>query len=413
MARVLFLTQVLPYPLDSGAKIRQYHMLRHLAQQHDVTLVSFVRPDNRPEHVAHLRGYARAVHVVPIRRSLWRNGLALARSVLSGAPAVIARDDDAEMRRLLADLAHASPFNVVHADQISMAQYGLAAAQAKPVPRTLIDMHNAMYLVLERLAAQERNPLRRAFVRREARAMARYEASVCHAYDAILTVTPEDRDYLLALYPQDQRDDIARKMTPIPICVDPVETTPVTHLPGPPTILHLGTMFWPPNAQGVLWFARDVLPLVWEQVPEARFVIVGKDPPPEVVALAADPRIQVTGYAPDPMPYLEAADAFIVPLHAAGGMRVKILDAWLWGLPIVATPIGAEGIACRDGEDILIAADAPRFAAAVVRLLLDAGLNERLRRQGRAWVESRYAWQVVYRQVSRVYADMLDDGATL
>ncbi len=81
---------------------------------------------------------------------------------------------------------------------------------------------------------------------------------------------------------------------------------------------------------------------------------MGKNPPPEVQALAADPAIVVTGYVPDPTPYLAAADPFVVPLHAGGGMRVKILDAWLWGLPIVSTSIGAEGIELADGEHILI-----------------------------------------------------------
>lgn len=139
-------------------------------------------------------------------------------------------------------------------------------------------------------------------------------------------------------------------------------------------------------------------------VPNARFVIVGKNPPAEVQALAADPSIIVPGYVSDPTPYLAAADAFIVPLHAGGGMRVKILDAWLWGLPIVSTPIGAEGIELRAGENILIADDAPAFVAAVIRCLTDPALNAHLRAAGRAWVEDRYAWQRVYHKVDEVYA---------
>lgn len=166
-------------------------------------------------------------------------------------------------------------------------------------------------------------------------------------------------------------------------------------------------MFWPPNVAGVLWFAREVLPLVWQQMPDARFVVVGKNPPAEVQALAADPRIEVAGYVADPTPYLQAAGAFVVPLHSGGGMRVKILDAWLWGLPIVSTPVGAEGIELVDGENILLAGDAPAFAAATVRLLSDAALNQRLRAEGRAWVEAAYGWQQVYRRVDAAYAAAL------
>jgi len=206
---------------------------------------------------------------------------------------------------------------------------------------------------------------------------------MCRAYDALLTVTQEDRTHLLALFPSEQRASLASKFTVVPICIDPERTSPVAHRPrsadDPPTILHLGTMFWPPNVAGVLWFAREVFPLIRRQMPEARFVIVGKSPPREVQALASDPHIEVAGYVPEPEPYLATADVFVVPLHAGGGMRVKILDAWLWGLPIVSTPIGAEGIEMRDGENILLAEDAAAFAQATLRLLTDEGLNQRLR----------------------------------
>ncbi len=406
MACLLYLTQVLPYPLDSGAKIRQYHMLRYLSQRHQVTLVSLVRPDNTPEQVAHLASFCAAVHTVPMRRSRWRDGRAALKGLLTGLPVVIARDEIGEMRALLRRLASAQRFDAVHADQISMAQYGLQAMRQGRFPG-VVDMHNAMYLVLRRLADGERNSLKRLLLWREARAMARYEARVCRAYDAVLTVTREDRDLLLGLYPDAERPELAARFVPVPICVDPDQVAPVAHRPGPPTILHLGTMFWPPNSEGVLWFAREVLPRVWERAPEARFVVVGKDPPAEVRALSADPRIRVTGYVDDPAPYLEAADAFVVPLHAAGGMRVKILDAWLWGLPIVATPIGAEGIETRDGENILIAGDAASFADAALRLLDDPALNQRLRLHGRAWVEAKYAWQNAYHVVGDLYDRLL------
>ena len=416
--RILFLTQVLPYPLDAGPKVRAYHMLRHLSARHEVTLVSFVRDDDTPAAIEHLRGICAAVHTVPIRRSLWRNLRAGIEGVATGLPVVIARDEMGEMAETLRRLTRATPFDVVHADQLSMAGYGrmavrFSAAQGGPShgplglrpPSAVLDEHNAVYVLARRIAQGETGLLRRAFAAREANAFARYEAAMCRAYDAILTVTVEDRDRLLALCPPEDRAAQAGKFTTVPICVDPEGTPAVRHQPAAaPTILHLGTMFWPPNVAGVLWFARQVLPLIHRELPAARFVVVGKNPPAEVRGLAADPRVEVTGYVADPAPYLAAADAFVVPLHAAAGMRVKIVDGWVWGLPIVATPIGAEGIAVRDGENILIAEDAAAFAAAVLRLLTDPPLNARLRSAGRAWVEEKYAWQVAYRQVDDVYS---------
>jgi glycosyltransferase involved in cell wall biosynthesis len=410
MARILFLTQVLPYPLNSGAKIRQYHMLRHLARQHEVTLVSFTRADDPPEAIEHLRGICHAVHPVPMRRSAWRNVRAAVKGMLTGLPIVIARDEVSQMEATLRRLTTENSFDVIHADQLSMAWWGRLAARmaGMPRPRTLLDEHNAIYLLTRRMADTEGNPLRRAIMAREARAFARYERDMCREFDAMLTVTEEDREHLLALFPPGDRERLAGKFAVVPICVDPEQVSTVTHRDGgAPTVLHLGTMFWPPNVHGVLWFAQEVLPLIHQQAPEARFVVVGKNPPAEVLALAADPRIEVTGYVPDPMPYLEAADVFVVPLHAGGGMRVKIVDAWLWGMPIVSTPIGAEGIQLQDGENILLAKDAATFAEATIRLLTDPALNQRLRMNGRAWVEDHYAWQAVYKQVDQVYARLL------
>ncbi len=460
MARILFLTQVLPYPLDAGPKVRAYYMLRHLAGKHEVSLVSFVRPDDKLQYVEHLRQFAYAVHTVPIRRSLVLNLRAAITGLLSSLPIVIARDDSREMTALLGHLISETSFDLIHADQLNMAHYGLLAAQLStsrvhrdpppstgceascgdsgvgyPSPATLLDEHNAVYGLAERMAA-EASGLRRAIARREARALRRYETQMVRSYDALLTVTEEDRQLLLALFDEPEHSRQTAKLAVVPICVDPESVQVVSRqqdalaltfphsaladqnsqltagnrpagMDSYPIILHLGTMFWPPNVTGVLWFAREVLPLIWAKVPDARFVIVGKNPPAEVQALIADPRIQVAGYVADPLPFVQAADAFVVPLFSGGGMRVKILDAWLWGLPIISTQIGAEGIERRNGENILLADDAASFAEATLSVLTDPALNHRLRTQGRAWVEATYDWREAYARVDAVYEKLL------
>ncbi len=412
---MLFLTQVLPYPLDAGPKVRAYYMLRHLAARHDVILASFVRTGDTAAAVDHLRGVCAEIHTVPMQRSWVHNVRAGVKGLATGLPIVIARDEIGAMASTLRKLVWRLSIDVVHADQTSMAGYGqLAASSASRRPVTLLDQHNAIHQLSARMASGTRQPLVRQVMRREARAFARYEAAMCRAYDAVLTVTAADRDHLLALYPSPEREQLASRFTVVPICIDPAQTSPIappplTPHPSPltPLILHLGTMFWPPNVAGVLWFARDVLPIIHISRPDARFVVVGKDPPPAVQALAADPRVTVTGYVADPAPYLAGADAFVVPLAAGSGMRVKILDAWLWGLPIVSTTLGAEGIDVHPGDDILLADDPAAFAHAVLRLLADPNLNHHLRLQGRAWVEAHYSYNVVYPRVDEVYDSLL------
>lgn len=149
---------------------------------------------------------------------------------------------------------------------------------------------------------------------------------------------------------------------------------------------------------------RQVWPRVHRRMPDAVLTIIGKSPPASLSSVVHGlPSVEVTGYVDDPTPYLSATGAFIVPLFAAGGMRVKILDAWCWGLPIVSTSIGAEGIDYRAGENIFIADEPAEFAAAVVRLLNRPELANGVRRRGRQWVEERYDWHQVYQRWDEVY----------
>jgi glycosyltransferase involved in cell wall biosynthesis len=193
----------------------------------------------------------------------------------------------------------------------------------------------------------------------------------------------------------------------IPICVNTQEVHPVQPEPATKNVFHLGTMFYLPNITGMLWFAREVWPRVLAQVPQATLTIAGKNPPPVIQQLSMSSpdgtHIQVTGYLPDPLPHLQRANVFIVPLLAGGGMRVKIIDAWRWGLPVVSTSTGAEGIQYCSGENILIADSAEDFADAVARVLLDPEFAQSLRESGRRWVEQRYDWQQVYPAWDTIY----------
>lgn len=405
---LLFLTQVLPYPLVGGAKIRAYYMLRTLAQQYAVTLVSFVRDDDRPGDIDHLRQFCHAVHTVPMPRSRWRDGLALLHSLASGRPLVVVRDRVPAMNRLLDQLAQQTSFAAVHADQTAMAEYALRVGRGSPCPpRRILDQHNAMHLLVARQAAYERGPMRRIW-QREARLLAGYERGLCRQFDHILTVTEPDRAAHLALFPPAGATHLAHKITAVPICVDPAGTPPIPYQDAGPQILHLGTMFWPPNVEGVLWFATEVLPLVLTQVPDAIFTVAGKQPPPAVQALAepgspVHRHVRITGFVADPTTLLATCRAFVVPVRAGGGMRVKIVDGWQWGVPIVSTRIGAEGIETRPGENILLADEPADFAAAVVSLLTDPGRGAQLRQNGRRWVSDHYNWHTIYRRVLDIY----------
>jgi glycosyltransferase involved in cell wall biosynthesis len=415
MKRVLFLSQLVPHPPDAGAKVRSYYLLRYLSQRYAITLLAFSRPDDRPEAIQHLRQYCEQVITVPIHRTKIRDIRMLAASLLSGESFIIRRDTVPEMNAQIDRLFAVNSYDYVHADQLWMAQYGIHAMQVArgQKPYIILDEHNACFQIYQRLAENEANPLKRWLWARDWPALRRFEVQACASFDRVITVTEEDREILQGLV---ERSDAAANLVKkgnnfdtIPICVDVQAIKPVTPKLGSQDTLHLGTMFWMPNVEGVLWFARQVWPIVRQRFPQATFTIVGKNPPAPIRGLAEPSQqgsgsgIVVTGYVADAQPYLENAAVFVVPLFSAGGMRVKIVDGWRWGLPIVSTTIGAEGIRYLDGENILIADSPEDFAKAVLRVLSEPELAQRLRQNGRRWVEEHYDWQKVYPAWDSVY----------
>jgi glycosyltransferase involved in cell wall biosynthesis len=339
------------------------------------------------------------VITLPMPRSRARDAAAAVRSALTGLPFLITRDRVPAMYRIVRDLAARQPFDAIHADQLWMAPYALAAQRAgagRPA-RLVLDQHNAVYLIPQRLAAHSTNRLLRAGLQHETRLMARYEAAICRRFDRVVVLTPDDRAALERLYPP----GAAPHLPAIPLCVDTGAVPAWTLADQAPVVLFVGGMHWLPNADGAAWFAEAVLPQVLAAVPEATFWAVGREPP---AAVRAAPATRAPGFVADVDDCWRGCRVFVVPLRSGGGMRVKILDAWSRGVPVVSTTIGAEGLSYRAGEDILIADTAADFAQAVARVLTDPALARRLSAGGRETASAHYDWRRTYTAWEAVYA---------
>lgn len=408
--KILFFTQVLPYPLTAGPKVRAYYVLRHLAQQHEITLVSFVRATDTPDALAHLQRFCTAVHTVPMPRSPLRDGYHLLRSLLSHQPFIIARDWNGAMVRKIDELLRAveagneAPFAAIHADQLWMAPYALLAQrqQRRQRAKVVLDQHNAVFMIPERLAGDDANLPKRLLLQWEARKMARYEVAICQQFDHVVWVTQEDyqavQQQALRLGQHAPCDAI------IPICGDSTEQLPIQRLPAAHRVTFVGGLHYPPNAQGICWFAENVFPQVLAQAPQSVLTVIGKQPPPALQKLGIPTQnLAITGFVERVEPYLAETAAFVAPLLAGGGMRVKIIDGWRWGMPVVSTTIGAEGIATHPEENILIADTPTAFAERTLQLLQSPQKANQLAVAGRRWFEAHYDWQQVYRQWDQIY----------
>ena len=162
------------------------------------------------------------------------------------------------------------------------------------------------------------------------------------------------------------------------------------------TVAFVASMGWAPNVDAALWLGREIWPEVVARVPQARHLLVGRDPAPAVRALAAE-RVEVTGTVADVRPFLARARVVVAPLRAGGGTRLKIMEALDVGRPVVATSLGCEGMEDLVGQGVLVADTAVDQAEAIVGLLLDQPRARALGRAGHEAVGARHTWDAALR----------------
>jgi sugar transferase (PEP-CTERM/EpsH1 system associated) len=402
--KVLFLAHLLPYPLDGGAKIKSYHTLKRLSEKYEVTLLAFIRSEDEKRFLPNLRELcAGGMETVIIKRSPVKNVLDAARYLPSRKPFIVGRDHVAAMSKLVRSRLTDPRYLAVHIDHLQMAQYVLPRRGAA---RLILDHHNVESQIIERIAKTSTSKAYRIYAGKEWPKLRRYELDVCRSVDRVLVVSNEDASLLRRLSPD------LRNITVVPIGVDMDYYQPVPRFPDPKTMLSIGTMYWPPNVESIIWFYDSIYPLIKAQIPDAKLSIVGADPVEKIRRLAEnDPNVSVPGYVEDDRTTAADCAAFIVPLSSGSGMRVKILNAMAMALPVVSTTVGAEGILATHGKNILIANIPDDFAQECIKLLKDPDLGTQIGDAGRQLMEENYSWDAVGKELLNIYEYVLSQPA--
>src|SRR5438445_238766 len=290
---------------------------------------------------------------------------ALLRNLASRLPYAVARYRSREMRDAIPRAVRDRRVDLVVCDFLVPA---VNVPVALGVPSVLFQ-HNVEAALWARHAQVARSFAMRAYMGEQWRRMRAFEQRECRRFDHVIAVSEVDRDTFRNEYG-------VTRVSAIPTGVDvdffrPSSTAAIAST----EIVFVGSMDWMPNADAVVWFVTDILPLVRRQVSDVSLTIVGRDPTPAVRELAGRvPGVTVTGTVPDVRPYLERGAVVVVPLRVGGGTRLKIFEAMAMEKGIVSTRIGAEGLPIRDGDELLLADNPPAFAAAVISLLQDRAM---------------------------------------
>lgn len=383
--KILFVSLFLPMEKSYHAGGRYvFELLRQLSRRHEIHLATRLQDDEFP-CLDGLRPFCRVIHPYPYAakasRGL-RDNIRLAGNYLG-------------FSRFADRLIKQGDFDLVQVEWVETA----ICIKRSRTPMVL-DAHDVITKPAER-AVQLRTGAGRFAARCRHRLVRAVETMIVRRFDTVVTMSDFDRRYLHTLLPE-----LVVRTVPIPAGLDVSDRQFEREVN---TILFFASYrYRPVNVAAALWFYRDVFPLIRRKVPDARFVIAGYGPPESLTELAAnDPAVRVTGFVDDSEECYKRAAVFVAPILAGGGIIVKILDALAAGTPVVTTNYGNEGIGGIPGRDLFVADEPRPFADAVITILKNPGLAERLAADGFAFVSANFGLATVVEKFETLYEELV------
>jgi polysaccharide biosynthesis protein PslH len=387
--QALFLAAEAPYPTIGGGPIRAASVLEYLSGRFSVHGIFFREPGAPHPADAIPPGKVDRVDVIdlpfhskgPLAR-VPRNAMRL----LQNRPPLMDRFSgfEAQIERCLSGQNYQAAF----IEQFWCAPY---IQQVRPRARCVfVDLYNIESVWHRRMASSESGLLRWSHLR-FARAALEMERYWLPKFDGILATSCHDATLIQAISPG---ASVTVYPNALPLMVPPPRSDR-------PEIIFSGNLEYAPNISAIYFFHDKVWPALQSRWPRLRWKILGKNPGPSIRDLAAaDPSIELTGFVKDAVAVIAQAQVAIVPLLAGSGTRVKILEAWAAGTPVVSTTLGAEGLEFHDREHLVLADDAESFTAAVSELLALPVNRERIGAAGRRLYEERYTWQTAWKELA-------------
>jgi glycosyltransferase involved in cell wall biosynthesis len=440
---VAVLDEELPFPLTSGTRIRTFNLLSRLAQRHRITYLCHRNPD-RNEQAEAERAFAdlgmRCIAVdrqVPAKAGLGFYAR-LAANLFSPLPYSVATHRSAQLLHEAQQLTRDDPPDLWHCEWTPYAEYlrptkpGRVVGDACGNIPWVVMAHNVESLIWERYFHTEKHPLKRWYIKKQFQKFERFEAWAYSACDTAIAVSDEDAQLIRSRFfakkttrtPADSggskyltpqppsRSGKGQPDFPFPLRggagegffgpkiavvdngVDTAYFAPRSHGPRDPyRILFLGSLDWRPNIDAVQVLLEQIFPIVRKREPRATLQVVGRKPGESLRRrIASEPGVELHANVPDVRPFLASAGMLAVPLRIGGGSRLKILEALASALPVVATPIGMEGLHLQAGQHLTCADTPVRFAEAVHELMNNRTVANQQALCGRQRVLERYDW---------------------
>ncbi|MFK8040882.1 glycosyltransferase [Congregibacter sp.] len=390
MKKLLFITPELPYPPQSGGKVKSLKMLEALGQRYEVTLVSPLKLDDA-DHRPAFEAQSPCVQHIHRRVNVPRSAKSLVSSYLRGKPLNVHRSYDAALAQQIRRLAPSH--DVIFLDHYEVSAYLPDNYQGMVVYHA----HNAYHQIWDRYARLPGNPAFRLAALAESGRVRRAEHQIAKRADLVFAA-PNDAELLL-----DSGIDAGKIAHTYHLGDDSqLELPQLEFASTEKKLMYVGLLGWEANVVGLLWFIENVWPRLLQEHSDLTFDIVGKNPDQRLMdAVAIYPGIRLRGFVQDLQEVYRDSRVSVAPLLFGSGMKVKVLDAMARGMPTVTTPVGAEGVDYVNNRHLCVARNAEDMAQATLQLLKDETLWTRMRDESRSLISERYTW-------SQLFASMHD-----
>ena len=402
--KVLLLTPQSPYPPHQGTSLRNFHIIRGLAQACEVSLVSFLEPGQTavPGQITPLAELCQTIETVPVPQRT--TSKRLQQLLATRRPDMAHRLFSQAFNVRLLHMLQAADFDIVQIEGIEMARYLPVIRHGSPRSKIVFDDHNAETELQRRNFLTDLRQPRRwvaaAYSAEQVRRLHKFERWVCQQADWVTAVSQPDKMHLEKL----THGQTAITVIPNSLDVQQFQLGEAEAIPS--DIVFSGKMDYRPNVDAVLWFVAEVWPQIRRERPSTTFTIVGQKPHARLERLRDEPGITLTGWVERVEPYLAGAKVFILPFRVGSGTRLKLIEAMAAGRALVSTAVGAEGFPVEHNRELLLVDDPVEMGTAVLHLLTHP--KERLRLgQAAQQFAQQYDWRVVVPEFLAIYQKLL------
>jgi len=372
--KILYVTQLLPYPKDSGGKIKTFETINMLSEKNDLHIVSFVDSQEKLVNAKLLKKWSNSINTVVLPSTTQRIRffyLKILLNLFNPTPFSIKRNYSKKMKKLIAELCKKEKFDAIHIDHLLMTQYLLRDFQGIKV----YEEHNLYTEMFKRYFEFETDLRKKFFYFSEYIKFKFYESREFEKFDSVLAISDRDKKLIAKT--------TVKNITTLPVAYQIKSMFKMQKIP---TVLFCGVLSWWPNADGFWWFYSVIYPIIRKSLANVKLMVVGHNPTEEIKNIN-DKSVIVTGSVKDTDEYYKRASAVIVPIRAGAGIRIKILDAMAHGLPVVSTPLGAEGLPVENNKNILLADNPEEFAEKVIEVIKNKKLALKLSKNGLEYIK--------------------------